>query len=75
MANKSFENVCKVRVTSNLLSVENYEQTDLEKRCYHEVQNILSSRPLSVSIKIKIRYTRLQFYPLFCVGVKPGFLH
>ena len=38
--------------------------------CYHSVQNLLSSRLLSINLKIKIY--RTVILPLFCTGVKLG---
>jgi hypothetical protein len=42
--------------------------------CFHSVQNLLSSHPLSKKIK-RLKDRKLEFYFLFCVSVKPGLSH
>jgi hypothetical protein len=67
IANRCFENVaqfkyCGMTVTNqNLIQDESKRRLDfgggVDNTCYHSVQNLLSSRLLSESIKIRIHKT------------------
>jgi hypothetical protein len=73
--NKSFKNMTKFKyvgtigMNQNLIHKEIKSMLNLENVYYHLAQNLLSSCLLSNNLKIK---HKLQVYPLFCMGVKPG---
>jgi len=57
----SFENVAEFKRLGIIVT-----------KSYHSLQNILSSCLLIKTVKIKICKAKLQFYLLFCMGVKSG---
>jgi hypothetical protein len=63
IANRSFEGVVKFKYLGTALTDLNCMQEEINSRlnsgnaCYHSVQNLLSSRPLSRNIKVKIYKT------------------
>jgi hypothetical protein len=78
---KFFENTAKFGylVTtvkkSKLLSNDIKCRVKSENACYHAVQNLLSSRMLSVNVYI-LRYRHIQlWFCLFCLVVKLGLSH
>jgi hypothetical protein len=60
VANKSFKNVVKFKYLGSTLTDQNSIYEEIRSRlnsgnaCYHAVQNLLSSRLLSIKVKIKI---------------------
>ena len=74
--NSSFERVEDFIYLGTTLTNQNSIQEEIKCRlrsgnaCYHSVQNILSSRLLSKNLNIG--YAELQFFLLFCMGVKLG---
>ena len=75
--NSSPERVVHFKCLGTILTNQNSIQEEINSRlkpgnaCYHSVQNLLSSRLLSKTIKIKIYRTILSF----CMGVKHGHSH
>jgi hypothetical protein len=73
-ANRSFKNVAKFRHFGKTLTNKNFvlDQSAcnliMGNACYHFVQNLLFSRLLPKSIKIKIYEMILRHW--FCMGVK-----
>jgi hypothetical protein len=60
IANRSFEGVEKFKYLETKLTDKNCMQEEIKSRlnsgnaCYHSVQSLLSSRLLSMNVKIKI---------------------
>jgi hypothetical protein len=68
IANRCFENVAQFRYLGTAITNQNSIQEEIERRlnsdnaCYHSVQNFLSSRLLSINLKMKI----LRNYNVSC---------
>jgi hypothetical protein len=60
IANRSFEGVAKFKYLVTKLTDQNYMNKEIKSRlnsgnaCYHSVQSLLSSRLLSINVKVKI---------------------
>jgi hypothetical protein len=60
IANRSFENVAQLKYLEKIITDRNLNKDEIKRifnsgnACYHSVQNLLSSRLLSKSIKIEI---------------------
>jgi hypothetical protein len=73
---KSNENVARFKYFGATETYQYLIQEEIKRRlnsgnvCYHSVQNILSSHLLSKNINLK--YTKLYFCLLFCIGAKLG---
>ena len=76
MENGAFERVEEFKYLGTNLTNQNSIAEEIKSRlrsgnaCYHSVQNLLSSRLLSKSLRIKIYRTIIL--PVFCMGVKLG---
>ena len=65
-----FKYLGKALTDQNSIQEEIKSRLKLGNACCHSVQNLLSSRLLSINLKIKIY--RIIIFPWFCMGVKPG---
>jgi hypothetical protein len=78
IANRYFENVAQFRylgttiINQNLIQEEIKRRSNLGNACYHSVQNLLSSRLLSKSIKIRVYKTIIL--PVVLYGCKASSL-
>jgi hypothetical protein len=63
VANRCLENVAQFRYSGTTVTDQNLIQEEIKRRldsdnaCYHPVHNLLSSRPLSKNVKIRIYKT------------------
>jgi len=72
--NSTFERVEEFKYLGTTLTNQNFIAEEIKSRlrsgnaCYHSVKKLLSSRLLSINLKIKIYRAII----LFCMGVKLG---
>jgi ribosomal protein S2 len=65
IASRSFENVSQFRYFGGTVTNQNLIQEEIKRIlnydniCYHSVQSLLSSRPLSKNLKIRIHKTTI----------------
>jgi hypothetical protein len=77
-ANRDFENVTQFKYLRMAVTIQNFIQGEIKSRlnsgnaCYHSVQNLLSSRLMSVLKTKKLEYIKVKFCLWVCMCVKLG---